>query len=266
MRPYLPAFLHYLFFSGHFKVAIWSSARPENVRMIVESLGLSMPEENKQQQQQLQCDSAVLSAHGYHSDGNSPVVEGFWCYPDSEVPLSVAPGKAVFKSSLVSLQPQYWPTPQQPVFDEISEPSLRPYRTEPWPSSVPPTRAANYERSLARPRQPPRYEPYPTVKSLNVTGLTASPSYNIEGALRPASEMNAIASTPASAAATAPPRRPQLLDVFTRADMGLSECDYNRNIQTVKDLRLLWERHPSFGAHNTVLIDDTLLKAVSARL
>lgn len=67
--------------------------------------------------------------------------------------------------------------------------------------------------------------------------------------------------------------RTQLVDKWARDSFGLSPTNYAQNVQVYKNLKLVWSRstiqqhHPHyeagerFGQHNTVLIDDSLLKA-----
>jgi hypothetical protein len=67
--------------------------------------------------------------------------------------------------------------------------------------------------------------------------------------------------------------RSKLVDTWARDTFGLSATNYNQNVQVYKNLKLIWSRdqiqqhHPEynagkrFGQHNTVLIDDTALKA-----
>jgi hypothetical protein len=67
--------------------------------------------------------------------------------------------------------------------------------------------------------------------------------------------------------------RSKLVDTWARDTFGLSATNYNQNVQVYKNLKLVWSRdqiqqhHPEydagkrFGQHNTVLIDDTALKA-----
>jgi len=65
----------------------------------------------------------------------------------------------------------------------------------------------------------------------------------------------------------------QLVDKWARDSFGLSPTNYGQNVQVYKNLKLVWSRssiqqhHPEcdaggrFGQHNTVLIDDSKLKA-----
>lgn len=67
--------------------------------------------------------------------------------------------------------------------------------------------------------------------------------------------------------------RSQLVVQWGRDSFGLSPTNYNQNVQVYKNLKLVWSRdviqqhHPEyatggrFGQHNTVLIDDSSLKA-----
>lgn len=67
--------------------------------------------------------------------------------------------------------------------------------------------------------------------------------------------------------------RAMLVSTWGRDTFGLSSKYYNQNVQVYKNLRLVWSRdviqqhHPEyatggrFGQHNTVLIDDSALKA-----
>lgn len=67
--------------------------------------------------------------------------------------------------------------------------------------------------------------------------------------------------------------RAQLVDKWARDSFGLSPTNYAQNVQVYKNLKLVWSRssiqqhHPDFdtggrfGQHNTVLIDDSMLKA-----
>lgn len=50
--------------------------------------------------------------------------------------------------------------------------------------------------------------------------------------------------------------------VFAREDMGLSQSEYEANIETIKDLDLVWKR-TGWSAKDTVLLDDEPIKAVS---
>ncbi|KAH7073954.1 HAD-like domain-containing protein [Paraphoma chrysanthemicola] len=64
-----------------------------------------------------------------------------------------------------------------------------------------------------------------------------------------------------------------LVATWARDTFGLSATNFNQNVQVYKNLRLIWSRdqiqqhHPKyeagerFGQHNTVLIDDSALKA-----
>jgi hypothetical protein len=70
-----------------------------------------------------------------------------------------------------------------------------------------------------------------------------------------------------------PKLRPKVVDVWTRDDFNLSIHHYNANVQVYKDLTKVWDadkiqsKMPSFGLgsqfgqHNTILIDDSALKA-----
>lgn len=72
--------------------------------------------------------------------------------------------------------------------------------------------------------------------------------------------------TPTSARKSVPPPR-QVLDVWDRSMMDLSSQDYNRKVQTTKDLSKLWAKlkwtDPKsaqsipWGPHNTVIVDDS---------
>ncbi|CAO2648632.1 Nn.00g078990.m01.CDS01 [Neocucurbitaria sp. VM-36] len=65
----------------------------------------------------------------------------------------------------------------------------------------------------------------------------------------------------------------RLVARWARDSFGLSPTNYNQNVQVYKNLKLVWSRdviqqhHPEyaagkrFGQHNTVLIDDTVIKA-----
>lgn len=53
--------------------------------------------------------------------------------------------------------------------------------------------------------------------------------------------------------------------VFAREDMGLTQAEYESNIETVKDLDLIW-RETGWTARDTVLLDDEAFKAVSVEL
>lgn len=67
--------------------------------------------------------------------------------------------------------------------------------------------------------------------------------------------------------------RSKLVAQWGRDTFGLSAANFNQNVQVYKNLRLIWSRdqiqqnHPEyesggrFGQHNTVLIDDSALKA-----
>ncbi|KAF1917813.1 HAD-like domain-containing protein [Ampelomyces quisqualis] len=67
--------------------------------------------------------------------------------------------------------------------------------------------------------------------------------------------------------------RSMLVASWARDTFGLSATNFNQNVQVYKNLRLIWSRdqiqqhHPEyeagkrFGQHNTVLIDDSALKA-----
>ncbi|KAL6705197.1 hypothetical protein ACN47E_007157 [Coniothyrium glycines] len=67
--------------------------------------------------------------------------------------------------------------------------------------------------------------------------------------------------------------RSQLVAQWARDSFGLSPTNYGQNVQVYKNLKLVWSRdviqqhHPEyasggrFGQHNTVLIDDSVLKA-----
>jgi hypothetical protein len=67
--------------------------------------------------------------------------------------------------------------------------------------------------------------------------------------------------------------RSKLVATWARDTFGLSATNFNQNVQVYKNLRLIWSRdqiqqhHPEykagqrFGQHNTVLIDDSALKA-----
>lgn len=67
--------------------------------------------------------------------------------------------------------------------------------------------------------------------------------------------------------------RSKLVAQWARDSFGLSPTNYQQNVQVYKNLRLVWSRdviqqhHPEyaagerFGQHNTVLIDDSALKA-----
>ncbi|KAF7448314.1 phosphoprotein phosphatase [Pyrenophora tritici-repentis] len=67
--------------------------------------------------------------------------------------------------------------------------------------------------------------------------------------------------------------RSKLVDVWGRESFGLSASHYAKNVQVYKNLKLVWCRgqiqsfHPDyetggrFGQHNTVLIDDSAIKA-----
>jgi hypothetical protein len=67
--------------------------------------------------------------------------------------------------------------------------------------------------------------------------------------------------------------RSMLVASWARDTFGLSATNFNQNVQVYKNLRLIWSRdqiqqhHPDyeaggrFGQHNTVLIDDSALKA-----
>ncbi|KAF2025302.1 hypothetical protein EK21DRAFT_104046 [Setomelanomma holmii] len=67
--------------------------------------------------------------------------------------------------------------------------------------------------------------------------------------------------------------RSMLVATWARDTFGLSATNFNQNVQVYKNLRLIWSRdqiqqhHPKyekgerFGQHNTVLIDDSALKA-----
>jgi hypothetical protein len=67
--------------------------------------------------------------------------------------------------------------------------------------------------------------------------------------------------------------RSMLVATWARDTFGLSATNFNQNVQVYKNLRLIWSRdqiqqhHPEykagkrFGQHNTVLIDDSALKA-----
>jgi hypothetical protein len=64
-----------------------------------------------------------------------------------------------------------------------------------------------------------------------------------------------------------------MVAIWARDTFGLSSANFNQNVQVYKNLRLIWSRdqiqqhHPQyeagerFGQHNTVLIDDSALKA-----
>lgn len=64
-----------------------------------------------------------------------------------------------------------------------------------------------------------------------------------------------------------------MVATWARDTFGLSSANFNQNVQVYKNLRLIWSRdqiqqhHPQyeagqrFGQHNTVLIDDSALKA-----
>ena len=65
----------------------------------------------------------------------------------------------------------------------------------------------------------------------------------------------------------------KLVARWARESFGLSPANYNQNVQVYKNLKLVWSRdviqqhHPEyatgqrFGQHNTVLIDDSVIKA-----
>jgi hypothetical protein len=67
--------------------------------------------------------------------------------------------------------------------------------------------------------------------------------------------------------------RSMLVATWARDTFGLSATNFNQNVQVYKNLKLIWSRdqiqqhHPKyeagerFGQHNTVLIDDSALKA-----
>ncbi|KAH8701205.1 NLI interacting factor-like phosphatase-domain-containing protein [Phaeosphaeriaceae sp. PMI808] len=67
--------------------------------------------------------------------------------------------------------------------------------------------------------------------------------------------------------------RAKLVATWARDTFGLSATNFNQNVQVYKNLKLIWSRdqiqqhHPEyaagkrFGQHNTVLIDDSALKA-----
>ena len=67
--------------------------------------------------------------------------------------------------------------------------------------------------------------------------------------------------------------RSKLIAHWGRDSFGLSVANYNQNVQVYKNLKLIWSRdqiqryHPEyatgarFGQHNTVLIDDCIIKA-----
>lgn len=67
--------------------------------------------------------------------------------------------------------------------------------------------------------------------------------------------------------------RSMLVDIWARDTFGLSPKNYSQNVQVYKNLKLIWSRdviqqhHPKyavgerFGQHNTILIDDSALKA-----
>lgn len=67
--------------------------------------------------------------------------------------------------------------------------------------------------------------------------------------------------------------RSKLIGIWARDTFGLSSSNYSQNVQVYKNLRLVWSRdqiqqyHPKyndgerFGQHNTILIDDSVLKA-----
>ncbi|KAG8969380.1 hypothetical protein FRC03_003071 [Tulasnella sp. 419] len=57
--------------------------------------------------------------------------------------------------------------------------------------------------------------------------------------------------------------RRKLRAVWARDTLGLNTDDYNRKVQTVKDLKIVWkglENH-NFSASNTILLDDSSIKA-----
>lgn len=50
--------------------------------------------------------------------------------------------------------------------------------------------------------------------------------------------------------------------VWDRRSLNLSETDYHRKVQTVKDLRKVWDHYKGkFNATNTILLDDSIEKA-----
>lgn len=58
---------------------------------------------------------------------------------------------------------------------------------------------------------------------------------------------------------TSPPR---LAGLLSRADLGLTPEQYNSKVETTKDLRKIWAVSPEFDKTNTVLLDDSVSKAV----
>jgi hypothetical protein len=67
------------------------------------------------------------------------------------------------------------------------------------------------------------------------------------------------------------PRR--VLDIWSRSQLDLSSEDYSRKVATTKDLRKVWDSFSwtdpesgeelKWGAHNTVIVDDSPDKLVS---
>jgi hypothetical protein len=70
-------------------------------------------------------------------------------------------------------------------------------------------------------------------------------------------------------------QRSLLVAKWTREDLGLRHADFNKNVQVFKQLSKVWSneqiqmRHPNYaeggrwGQHNTVLLDDSALKAAA---
>jgi hypothetical protein len=55
--------------------------------------------------------------------------------------------------------------------------------------------------------------------------------------------------------------RKQLVATWARDKFGLTDEQYNSNYPTIKDLSKVWADFPKYGAHNTILIDDSPEKA-----
>jgi len=53
----------------------------------------------------------------------------------------------------------------------------------------------------------------------------------------------------------------RLKAIWARDTLGLTPEEYSRKVQTVKDLNLIWKKMPSFSMQNTILLDDSVLKA-----
>lgn len=219
---------------------IWSSAKPQNVRSMLKAISLlplpppTLPLTIEEKKQRKKARARALAWTGFSEE--EPEEWNGISDSESAVATVKLPGQK--------------PNSQVSANDDVEE-----WHGISEESSAPKVKLPKSQRKATQEAYPEEWHgiEHQDIQEQDGPARTGSAEEPPVGKLNESVESLAITQ-----------EHPPLVAVWARDRLNLSATDFNRKVQTVKDLKQVWEEiEGDWDQSNTVLVDDAVEKAVS---